>query len=77
MAWYYPSGELYVGDTHILANITYSGTNHMSDSRRLVEGPEPERARSSKGRLRADDPSTPEINEAYQKPKPKRKAKKK
>lgn len=77
MAWYYPSGELYVGDVHKIADITYSGTNHMSDSRRLVEGPEPERARSSTGRLKADDPSTPEINEAYQKPKPRKKAKKK
>jgi len=39
----------------------------------LVEGPEPTRSRSSKGRLKADDPSTPDINEAYSKPKPKKK----
>jgi len=36
-----------------------------------VEGPEPTRSRSSKGRLKADDPSTPDVNEAYSKPKKK------
>jgi hypothetical protein len=73
MAWYLTSGELYTGDTHVLAGTTYSGKTRTPDSRRLVEGPEPTRSRSSKGRLKADDPSTPDINEAYSKPKPKKK----
>ena len=38
----------------------------------------PERARDAKGRLKGDDPSTPEVNEAYKGGKaPKKKAKKK
>lgn len=73
MAWYLPSGELYTGETHELAGTTYSGKTRTPHSRRLVEGPEPTRSRSSKGRLKADDPSTPDINEAYSKPKPKKK----
>ena len=71
MAWYLPSGELYTGETHELAGTTYSGKTRTPHSRRLVEGPEPTRSRSSKGRLKADDPSTPDINEAYSKPKKK------
>ena len=63
------------GETHVLAGTTYSGKTRTPDSRRLVEGPEPTRSRSSKGRLKADDPSTPDINEAYSKPKPKKKKK--
>lgn len=76
MAWYLPTGELYTGETHELAGMTYSGKTRTPDSRRLVEGPEPTRSRSSKGRLKADDPSTPDVNEAYSKPK-KKAAKKK
>jgi hypothetical protein len=75
MAWYLPTSELYTGETHELAGRTYSGKTRTPDSRRLVEGPEPTRSRSSKGRLKADDPSTPEVNEAYSKPKPKAKKK--
>lgn len=75
MAWYLPTSELYTGETHVLAGTTYSGKTRTPDSRRLVEGPEPTRSRSSKGRLEADDPSTLDVNEAYSKPK--RKAKKK
>ena len=71
MAWYLPTGELYTGETHTLGSTTYSGKTRTPDSRRLVEGPEPTRSRSSKGRLKADDPSTPDINEAYSKPKKK------
>ena len=71
MAWYLTNGELYTGETHVLARITYTGKTRTSESRRLVEGPEPERARSSNGRLKGDDPSTPNINEAYEKPKKK------
>jgi len=76
MAWYLPTGELYTGETHELAGTTYSGKTRTPDSRRLVEGPEPTRSRSSKGRLKADDPSTADVNEAYSKPK-KKAAKKK
>ncbi|MBJ64675.1 MAG: hypothetical protein CMB55_07785 [Euryarchaeota archaeon] len=69
MAWYLTTGELYEGETHVLAGNTYSGKTRTSESRRLVEGPEPKRARSSNGRLKGDDPSTTDINEAYEKPK--------
>jgi hypothetical protein len=75
MAWYLPTSELYTGETHELAGTTYSGKTRTPDSRRLVEGPDPTRSRGSKGRLKADDPSTPDVNEAYSKPK--RKVKKK
>ena len=75
MAWYLPTGELYTGDTHVLAGTTYSGKTRTPSSRRLVEGPEPVRSRGSTGRLQADDPSTPNINEAYSKPKAKPKKK--
>ena len=75
MAWYLPTSELYTGETHELAGTTYSGKTRTPDSRRLVEGPEPTRSRGSKGKMKADDPSTPDVNEAYSKPK--RKAKKK
>ena len=71
MAWYLTTGELYEGETHVLAGNTYSGKTRTSESRRLVEGPEPKRARSSNGRLKGDDPSTTDINEAYEKPKSK------
>jgi len=68
MAWYLTNGELYTGETHVLARITYTGKTRTSESRRLVEGAEPKRARSSNGRLKGDDPSTPDVNEAYEKP---------
>ena len=71
MALYLTSGELYTGETHVLAGTTYTGKTRTPESRRLVEGPEPKRARSSNGRLKGDDPSTPDINEAYAKPKKK------
>ena len=75
MAWYLPTSELYTGETHVLAGTTYSGKTRTPDSRRLVEGPEPTRSRGSKGRLKADDPSTPDVNEDYSKPNPKAKKK--
>ncbi len=77
MALYLTSGELYEGETHVLAGTVYTGKTRTPESRRLVEGPDPVRARSSNGRLKGDDPSTGDINEAYEKPKPKRKSKKK
>jgi|TARA_B100000212_G_C27358433_1_gene527005 hypothetical protein len=69
MAWYFTSGELYTGETHELAGTTYSGKTRTSESRRLVEGAEPKRARRSNGQLKGDDPSTPDVNEAYEQPK--------
>tara|TARA_B100001939_G_scaffold347972_1_gene371699 strand:+ start:5506 stop:5763 length:258 start_codon:yes stop_codon:yes gene_type:complete len=43
-----------------------------------VGGSEPKRARNSKGQLKKDDPSTPDVNEAWEggKPPKKKKAKK-
>jgi len=73
MAWYLTTGELWTGETHVLAGTTYTGKTRTPESRRLVEGSEPERARSSNGQLQGDDPSTPDINEAYSKPKAKKK----
>jgi hypothetical protein len=47
----------------------------MSDAKRLVEGPEPVRARTTKGSYKADNPSTPDIDESKAAPKKKRKKK--
>lgn len=41
MAWYFTNGELYSGETHVLAGNTFSGKTRTSESRRLVEGPDP------------------------------------
>lgn len=69
------TGEVYDGETHQLAGTTYTGKTRTLDSRRLewveltVKSKEPakkKRARDAKGRLKADDPSTPDINEAYE-----------
>mgnify|MGYP003670633811 FL=1 len=78
MALYLTSGELYTGDTHELAGTTYSGKTRNAFSRRLIEGGEPARTRRTNGQLVGDDPSTPDINEAFSQPKPtkKKKAKK-
>ena len=55
--------------------------DHIARLLRAAEGPEPaKRARDAKGRMKADDPSTPDVNEAYvggKAPKKKAKAKKK
>jgi hypothetical protein len=42
MAWYYTDGTLYEGPTHVLLTNTFSGATRTSESRRLVEGEEPE-----------------------------------
>ena len=67
------SGEDYDGETHELAGTTYTGKTRTSESLRLEwtnEEPKKQvkkkRARDSKGRLKADDPSTPDINEAWE-----------
>jgi len=67
--------ELYDGETHELAGKTYTGKTRTSESRRLEwtnEEPKKKapvkkkRARDEKGRLKADDPSTPDVNEAWE-----------
>ena len=69
------TGEVYDGETHELAVTTYSGKTRTSESKRLewVEitvkskaAPKKKRARDNKGRLKADDPSTPDVNEAWE-----------
>tara|TARA_R100000734_G_C3209988_1_gene25503 strand:+ start:26 stop:259 length:234 start_codon:yes stop_codon:yes gene_type:complete len=69
------TGEVYDGETHELVGKTYTGKTRTLDSQRLewVEltvkskaAPKKKRARDSKGRLKADDPSTPDVNEAYE-----------
>ena len=69
------TGEVYDGETHELAGTTYSGKTRTSESKRLewVEitvkskaAPKKKRARANKGRLKADDLSTPDVNEAWE-----------
>ena len=69
------TNEVYNGETHELAGRTFTGKTRTSESRRLewvdlvVKPKAPakkKRARDAKGRLKADDPSTPDINEAYE-----------
>ena len=69
------TGEVYDGETHELAGTTYSGKTRTSESKRLewVEitvkskaAPKKKRARDNNGRLKADDPSTPDVNEAWE-----------
>lgn len=71
MGWKVAStGELYDGETHELAGKTWTGKTRTSESRRLEwaneEPKKKKRARDSKGRLKADDPSTPDVNEAWE-----------
>lgn len=69
------TNEVYDGETHELAGRTFTGKTRTSESRRLewvdliVKPKAPakkKRARDAKGRLKADDPSTPDVNEAYE-----------
>jgi|TARA_R110002012_G_C11297506_1_gene572866 hypothetical protein len=69
------TNEVYDGETHELAGRTFTGKTRTSESRRLewveltVKSKAPakkKRARDTKGRLKADDPSTPDVNEAYE-----------
>jgi len=69
------TNEAYDGETHELAGRTFTGKTRTSESRRLewvdlvVKSKAPakkKRARDNKGRLKADDPSTPDVNEAYE-----------
>ena len=69
------TNKVHDGETHELAGKTYTGKTRTSESRRLewveltVKPKAPakkKRARDTKGRLKADDPSTPDVNEAYE-----------
>ena len=40
MAWTFSDGTPYIGETHTLAGITYSGATRTRDSRRLVHVPD-------------------------------------
>ena len=69
------TGEVYDGATHELAGTTFSGKTRTSESRRLEwvnlvvkpkAAPKKKRARDDKGRLKADDPLAPDVNEAYE-----------
>tara|TARA_R100000995_G_C3431318_1_gene98650 strand:- start:196 stop:411 length:216 start_codon:yes stop_codon:yes gene_type:complete len=63
------TGELYDGGTHELGGETWTGVTRTSESKRLEwtnEVPKKKRARDNKGRLKGDDPSTPDVNEAYE-----------
>ena len=64
------TGELYDGETHELVGKTYTGKTRTLDSRRLEwtnEQPKKKkRARNKDGTLKADDPSTPDVNEAWE-----------
>ena len=76
MAFYIAhTNELWTGETHTIAGIHYTGKTRMADSKRLVEGPEPVKARTAKGSYKADNPSTPDIDESKAAPKKKRKKK--
>jgi|TARA_B100000035_G_scaffold309643_1_gene316140 hypothetical protein len=67
------TGELWDGGTHQLGGETWTGSTRTSESKRLEwtnEVPKKpakkKRARDNKGRLKADDPSTPDVNEAWE-----------
>ena len=72
MPWVFANtSEAYDGDTHELAGRTWSGATRTSESRRLewvdlVVKPKKKRARNKDGTLKADDPSTPDVNEAWE-----------
>lgn len=69
------TGKAYDGETHELAGRTFTGKTRTSESRRLEwvdlvvkskATAKKKRARDEKGRLKGDDPSTPDVNEAYE-----------
>jgi len=78
MAWYTKNtNELWTGPTHKLHGFTWTDATHLSTSVKLIEGPEPVKARTKKGTFKSDDPSTPHVDESKAKPKKKRAAPKK
>ena len=76
MAWYLKNnGDLWTGDTHTLHGSTWTEKNHMSYSTKVEKGEEPVSARTETGAFKADDPSTPLVNESKKKQTRKKKAK--
>jgi len=70
MAWYVKNtNELWTGPTHEFQGWTWTGATKTAASVKLIEGPEPVRARTKKGKFKPDDPSTPNIDESKAKPK--------
>lgn len=79
MAWIHANDSTpYDGPTHTLAGTVYTGATRKPGTRRLSFIAEAEvktamvRARNESGHYLKDDPSTPE-NEAWVKPRPKKK----
>ena len=72
MAWIIAnSGKAYDGEPHELAGTTFSGKTRTAESKRLewvelVVKPKKKRARNKNVTLKADDPSTPDVNEAWE-----------
>lgn len=75
MAWYLKNtNELWTGPTHDFLGWKWTGATRTAQSSKLIEGPEPVKARTKKGKFKADDSSTPNIDES--KAKPRKKARK-
>ena len=58
------TGEVWTGEVHEIAGRTYSGKSRTPESAPLVWADEVQPARTSKGTYKADNPSTPKVNEA-------------
>ena len=52
------------GFTRTLGEVEFSQMIDK-DNFEIIEESKPKRARNAKGQLKADDPSTPDVNEAY------------
>jgi hypothetical protein len=70
-------GEVWTGEVHELAGRTYSGRTRTFESCPLVWSEEVEPARSSKGRYKADNPSTQKVDESKVAKRPRKKKVKK
>ena len=76
MPWTLKStGEVYEGETHELVGRTYTGKTRTPESCPLEWADEVKPARTSKGKYKADDPSTPKVNESKVAKKPRAKKK--
>lgn len=58
------TGEVYEGEAHELAGRKFTGKTRTSESRPLEWADEVEQARTPKGKYKADNPSTPKVNES-------------
>lgn len=74
MPWTFKNtGEVWTGDVHKIGDRVYSGLTRTSESRPLVWAEETQRARTPKGAYKADDPSTPKVDESKVAKKPRAK----